>query len=62
MATRGDRHLSTEDSHDAQGMAYLDTARSRWVTLYLPLAIFVFVLLFPFYWMVITSEIGRAHV
>jgi multiple sugar transport system permease protein len=36
-------------------MAYLDTARSRWVTLYLPLAIFVFVLLFPFYWMVITS-------
>jgi multiple sugar transport system permease protein len=36
-------------------MAYLDTAHSRWVTLYLPLAIFVFVLLFPFYWMVITS-------
>ena len=47
--------MSTEDTHDAQGMAYLDTARSRWVTLYLPLAIFVFVLLFPFYWMVITS-------
>jgi multiple sugar transport system permease protein len=47
--------LSTQDTHDTQGMAYLDTAHSRWVTLYLPLAIFVFVLLFPFYWMVITS-------
>jgi len=33
----------------------LDTARSRWVTVYAPLGIFVFVLLFPFYWMVITS-------
>jgi multiple sugar transport system permease protein len=36
-------------------MSYLDTVRSRWVTVYIPLAIFVFVLLFPFYWMVITS-------
>jgi multiple sugar transport system permease protein len=38
-----------------QGMGYLDTVRSKIVTIYLPLAIFVFVLLFPFYWMVITS-------
>jgi multiple sugar transport system permease protein len=36
-------------------MSYLDTVRSRWVTVYIPLGIFVFVLLFPFYWMVITS-------
>ena len=38
-----------------QGMGYLETVRSKIVTVYLPLAIFVFVLLFPFYWMVITS-------
>jgi multiple sugar transport system permease protein len=43
----------TEEAH--QGMAYLETVRSRTVTIYLPLLIFVFVLLFPFYWMVITS-------
>ena len=36
-------------------MGYLDTVKGRAVTIYLPLAIFVFVLLFPFYWMVITS-------
>jgi multiple sugar transport system permease protein len=36
-------------------MAFLDTAGRRWVTIYIPMAIFVFVLLFPFYWMTITS-------
>jgi multiple sugar transport system permease protein len=45
-----------KDTEEAnQGMAYLETVRSRTVTIYLPLLIFVFVLLFPFYWMVITS-------
>jgi multiple sugar transport system permease protein len=38
-----------------QGMGYLETLPRRVVTLYLPLAIFLFVLLFPFYWMVVTS-------
>ena len=38
-----------------QGMSYLQSVPRRVVTVYLPLAIFVFVLLFPFYWMVITS-------
>jgi multiple sugar transport system permease protein len=47
--------MSDAKDDDNQGMAYLDTARSRWVTVYAPLGIFVFVLLFPFYWMVITS-------
>jgi multiple sugar transport system permease protein len=37
------------------GMDYLESRRRRWVTVYLPLAIFVFVLLFPFYWMAVTS-------
>lgn len=47
--------MSTSLEDDSQGMSYLDTVRSRWVTVYIPLGIFVFVLLFPFYWMVITS-------
>jgi multiple sugar transport system permease protein len=46
--------MSTQED-DTQGMGYLDTSAKRWVTLYAPLGIFVFVLLFPFYWMVITS-------
>ncbi|MEZ5805085.1 MAG: carbohydrate ABC transporter permease [Rhizobiaceae bacterium] len=36
-------------------MDYLESLPRRVVTLYLPLAIFVFVLLFPFYWMAITA-------
>jgi multiple sugar transport system permease protein len=38
-----------------EGMAYLESAPRRWVTVYLPLACFLFVLLFPFYWMGMTS-------
>jgi multiple sugar transport system permease protein len=40
---------------DKQGMDYLSTLPSRVVTTYIPLGIFVFVLLFPFYWMAITA-------
>ena len=40
---------------DSQGMEYLDRPLRRWVTLYVPLACFLFVLLFPFYWMAMTS-------
>jgi multiple sugar transport system permease protein len=40
---------------DSSGMKYLDTLPRRVVTVYLPLAVFVFVLLFPFYWMGITT-------
>jgi multiple sugar transport system permease protein len=36
-------------------MTYLESVPRRLVTLYLPLAAFLFVLLFPFYWMAITS-------
>jgi multiple sugar transport system permease protein len=36
-------------------MDYLQSLPRRWVTLYLPLGVFLFVLLFPFYWMVMTS-------
>jgi multiple sugar transport system permease protein len=39
----------------AEGMTYLESLPRRVVTLYVPIAVFLFVLLFPFYWMVITS-------
>ena len=38
-----------------QGMDYLERLPRRVVTLYLPLALFIFVLLFPFYWMGTTT-------
>jgi multiple sugar transport system permease protein len=45
-------HVLTDD---AQGMSYLNRLPRRIVVLYLPLAVFVFVLIFPFYWMAITA-------
>ena len=36
-------------------MSYLETLPRKLVTVYLPLIVFLFVLLFPFYWMAITS-------
>jgi multiple sugar transport system permease protein len=39
----------------AGGMNYLVSLPRRLVTVYLPLAVFLFVLLFPFYWMAITA-------
>ena len=39
---------------DREGMTYLNRLPRRIVVLYIPLAIFVFVLLFPFYWMGVT--------
>jgi multiple sugar transport system permease protein len=47
--------VKNEEDLQTSGMNYLETIPRRVVTLYLPLAIFLFVLLFPFYWMVITS-------
>ena len=45
----------TQDKQDTQGMNYLESLPRRVVIVYIPLLIFLFVLLFPFYWMVITS-------
>ncbi|MCA1323182.1 carbohydrate ABC transporter permease [Herbaspirillum sp. alder98] len=44
-----------DDAIENQGMDYLQSTPRRWVTIYIPLLIFLFVLLFPFYWMVITA-------
>ena len=40
---------------DSQGMNYLTSLPRRIATVYLPLTVFVIVLLFPFYWMTITA-------
>lgn len=48
--------MATEDTTlNPSGMGYLDTRAGKLLKLYLPLGAFVFVLLFPFYWMGITS-------
>ena len=40
---------------NSEGMTYLESLPSRIVTLYIPLFIIVVILLFPFYWMALTS-------
>jgi multiple sugar transport system permease protein len=45
----------SKPSNDSEGMAYLSSLPRRAVTLYVPLVVFVIVLLFPFYWMAITA-------
>jgi multiple sugar transport system permease protein len=48
--------LSTPARVDhSEGMSYLQSVPRRLVTLYLPLSIIVIILLFPFYWMGLTS-------
>lgn len=42
-------------SKDQGGMGFLETRSRRFVVVYLPLFVFLIVLLFPFYWMAITS-------
>src|SRR6185312_1676854 len=46
---------SSPISDATEGMSYLQSLPRRLVTLYLPLTIILFVLLFPFYWMALTS-------
>jgi multiple sugar transport system permease protein len=46
---------AAEKATDTQGMGYLESLPRRWVTLYIPLGVFLFVLLFPFYWMAMTA-------
>ena len=40
---------------DSEGMSYLESLPRRVVTLYIPLGLILIILLFPFYWMVLTS-------
>jgi len=48
-----DRSLDMTD--DSEGMDYLVTRRAKFVTVYLPLSVIMFLLLFPFYWMTLTA-------
>jgi multiple sugar transport system permease protein len=45
----------SQDQSDTVGMSFLDSRTRQFFTVYLPLLIFLFVLLFPFYWMGITA-------
>ena len=45
----------TPEAVDSVGMGFHETRMRRVVTLYVPIVVFLFVLLFPFYWMGITS-------
>src|SRR3569833_2624293 len=47
--------VATPVGTDTQGMNYLVSLPRRIVTVWVPLTVFLIVLLFPFYWMVITS-------
>ncbi|WP_460450853.1 carbohydrate ABC transporter permease [Alsobacter sp. SYSU BS001988] len=40
---------------DREGMTYLETTQRKLVTVYLPLLLIMIVLIFPFYWMVLTA-------
>ena len=46
---------ATPDVVDSAGMGFHETRMRRFVTLYVPILVFLFVLLFPFYWMAITA-------
>ncbi len=55
-AARPQRVLAAEANADhSEGMSYLESVPRQLVTLYLPLGIFLIVLLFPFYWMGLTA-------
>ena len=47
--------MKQSDTVDTQGTAYLVSLPRRIVTIYAPLGAFLLVLLFPFYWMAITT-------
>ncbi|MGE5170382.1 MAG: carbohydrate ABC transporter permease [Rudaea sp.] len=47
--------VATPTVTDTQGMGYLVSLPRRVVTVWVPLAAFLLVLLFPFYWMVVTT-------
>jgi multiple sugar transport system permease protein len=47
--------MSNSSQVDTVGMSYLDSIPRKTVTVYIPLVLFLIVLLFPFYWMAVTS-------
>ena len=47
--------MKQKNDADTVGMGFLDSVPRKLLTVYLPLCIFLFVLLFPFYWMAVTA-------
>ncbi len=45
----------SDKAPDTVGMDYLQSLPRRWVTVYIPMIVFLIVLLFPFYWMAMTA-------
>jgi multiple sugar transport system permease protein len=58
---KASRAPKTAATGDSEGMDYLVSVPRRVFTVYLPLFVFVFVLLFPFYWMAITTFKSNAE-
>jgi len=50
-----ERVLGDSTADHSEGMSYLQSVPRRIVTLYVPLGLILLVLLFPFYWMALTS-------
>lgn len=50
-----DRPERPAENKENQGPLKWESISRRWVTIYIPLSLFVIVLLFPFYWMTITA-------
>ncbi len=45
----------SDKAPDTVGMDYLQSLPRRWVTVYIPMIVFLIILLFPFYWMAMTA-------
>ncbi len=58
---KASRAPKTAATGDSEGMDYLVSIPRRVFTVYLPLFVFVFVLLFPFYWMTVTTFKSNAE-
>ena len=43
------------ETEQREGMDLFESLPRRWVTVYIPLILFLFFLLFPFYWMGLTA-------
>ena len=46
---------------DSDGMSYLASVPRQIITVYMPLGLIMFVLLFPFYWMIVTAVKPKEH-
>jgi multiple sugar transport system permease protein len=55
LPTKAPAGVTAGATDDSEGMSYLESLPRRVVTLYIPLGLILIVLLFPFYWMVLTS-------